>query len=83
MNFDAFIKSLGIKPEERYCYKEVAYIMDKTDRTIERWCNEGINKRNQRTTTKVLLEKFNDGRTIVILGSDLIDFLRAIQAEDR
>ena len=78
MTFDEFIRTLGIREDRLYTYREIGAMLNLRTQTIETW------SRNGRRTIKyghVSLERFHRGRCVSILGKSLIDFLRKTQDE--
>lgn len=76
MTHDEIVKKLGIDPNARYTYGQVATITDKQVRTIRNWCNVGFKTKRHGI---ISLDHFACGRDVTIPGSCLIEFLRKIQ----
>ena len=74
MTFDQYILTLGIAESEQYSVKEVAGKLDLAPSTIEYWCRVGLRLDGSRVP--IILKHFYKGRSPVIPGSCLVDFLR-------
>lgn len=72
MNFNQFIKDLGIRESQQYTIKEIAFIVDRDPRTVETWCNPGLNVKG---VGPLVLKRFWKGSRAVIPGRCLIEFL--------
>jgi hypothetical protein len=76
MTFDEYVQLYGINKAERYSYAQVASMLGRSKGTVRNWCNYGLRTKQGQ---HIALERHSCGQREVIVGEDLITFLRATQ----